>query len=765
MEKILNFIERLYNSLLYNGFYIILSFLFPFIIYELDAGNEIIENILDENIGLNISLIMISFFLLAYSVWGVPTIALPIWKFFTGNESKTEILYNYLTTVYSGDGKLENSNCANTKINSHLQIPIKYFAVFPWMMFIFTCVKVFFNLSLTFLAVFVLIVMLYIIDKNIVKISKTYNNWLFKNQNDLSENKFSSRYLMFVLLFLFFIFIPAIIDKITVNSFLGNKFLIGINSLQLLSFYTFISYLENLGKGISIKTKFAISNYSYIIVLSISIIAIIALFILNRNFNISICSPIFVVVSIVAVLIMFFDICFTSQLLLTHIAHDIRPSCTNPDCDLKQTNKRKLQIYKWIIYALIPVFIYFIFFHSINKHLIREVNNPTNKEFTDNRETFDNYFKKWNDNRGPDKDTIYLISGPGGGSRAAVWFYLGMKKLDRIYGGDKFYNNVFSISTVSGSTSGANMYLAEKYLTKNSIISKEEIPSSKDLARKIYSKNYFSSTFFGLLIGDGIEGIINPKIDRNYYFQKEEMNAFSEAYELKNNQIIEANKFFENDLLYPYKNCNTPLFLINTSLINYGKRGVFSPVKLKNISLGVDLYANYSSASSKKGYGIPMITCVNQSQAFPIINSYNYLEGSGRLCDGGLYDNSGCTTTLEVYQALKKYFKSNNITNIKIICLNIINGKIEMDFYPKYESSSILNTLSGVEEVLFSGHESYAYYNLARQIKNSNEFLNTKDKDTTILPLKSYNLTRMLSKKAIDSIYNDMYTKKRAKQK
>ncbi len=758
MRSILIFIERLYNSILYNGFYIVLSFLFPFIIYELEAGHEIIENILDENIGLNISLIMISFFLVAFSVWCVPSVALPIWKFFTKNETKNEILYNYLTTVYNGDGKLANSNCTNTKIHSHIQIPIKYFAVFPWMMFIFTCIEIFTCSIATFFAVLFLIAAFYFINKNIAKISNACNQWLFKN--NFTENKFSSRYIVFILVFLFFIFIPAFIDKIApelyTKKILGYKFLIFINFLLLLAFYTFISYLENLGEKISLKTKYKILNNSYKIVLGISILTVILLFILNRHFTISICSPIFVVVTIVALLIMFFDIFFTSQLLLTHIAYDIKPSCSNPNCDLKITDLLTLKVYKWVIYALIPVFIYFIFFHSINKHLIREVNTPTKGVFSDKRATFDNYFKKWYQNRTSPKDTIYLISGPGGGSRAAVWFYLGMKKLDKVYG-ENFYKNVFSISTVSGSTSGANMYLAEKYLYENNLISRKAI-STEELAKKIYSKNYFSSSFFGLLIGDGIEGIINPKVDRNYYFQKEEMEAFSYAHQLKGKEIKEANKYFENDLLYPYKKNNFPLFLINTSLINYGKRGVFSPVKLNNVSLGFDLYGAYSSNSQKKGFGLPMVTCVNQSQAFPIINSYNYLEGAGRLCDGGLYDNSGCTTTLEVYQALKKYFKKNNLTNIKIICLNIINGKITEDFSPEYKSSSILNTLTGVKEVLFSGHESYAYYNLKRQINYNNSILNTKNMDTfiTMQPKEKYNLTRMLSKKAINSIYIDM---------
>jgi hypothetical protein len=774
LKGILTFLERFYNSILYNGFYIVLSFIFPFMIYKMEAGHEIIENILDGHTGLNISALMFAFFILAFSVWCVPTIAIYIWKFFTGNKTRKSTLYKYLTVIYSDAGN-SDASCTNTKIIPHLQIPIKYFAVLPWMVFIFTCVYIFFhNWCYTVLAALALLGMFVLVNVFIEPIARLYDKWLFR-----TDKRIFIRYIVFLLVFIFFNSIPWIVDTWSPGIFGDDNrakvLLIGINFLQLLSFYIFINYLENLPQKMDADTRYTISHFNYIFVTSISLIIVAVLFIMNWNSNISILNPIFIVVSCIAIFIMFFDVFFTSQLLLTHIATEIRPACPKKqECGISECSKNEiLHWYRLAINFCILGFIYLTFFNSVNNHNIREVESDAGPAITDTRKSMDVYFKNWLAQNhgitadGSDKDlTIYLVSGPGGGSRAATWFYLTMKELDSIYG-DKFYKNVFSISTVSGSTSGANMYLAEKHLNF------PNKPGSAQLARDIYSKNYFSSTFFGLLIGDGVEGTLGrftkQTRNRNYYFQKEEMNAFIKAYNAQGKDRERVRRYFENDMMYAYQNQSFPLFFINTTIIDFGKRGIFSPVRLDDVSIGVDLYGRY--AAGKNRHGLPMVTCVNQSQAFPLINSYDYLEGTGRFCDGGLYDNSGCSTTLEIYQALRKYIKIHKFKNIEIVCLNILNGDIRNDFEAHASPSSILNTITGIASLPFSGNEAYAFFNLERQIKNhnfnysTNEDPTSDDKVITLKPSNKYNLTRMLSSKAIDSIYKDVKRQVKAKER
>ena len=135
-----------------------------------------------------------------------------------------------------------------------------------------------------------------------------------------------------------------------------------------------------------------------------------------------------------------------------------------------------------------------------------------------NRLSIYQYFDRWYDRAKLQPDSngyinIRLISGQGGGSRAAAWFFMNMVHRDTA--DPSFYKSIFSISTVSGSTSGANMYLVAK---ANGIDFKQRKDSP---AVTLYGRDYMSSAFFGLLLGDAIEGTIDrlkayPR-DRNFH--------------------------------------------------------------------------------------------------------------------------------------------------------------------------------------------------------------------------------------------------------
>src|SRR5690606_19682324 len=157
------------------------------------------------------------------------------------------------------------------------------------------------------------------------------------------------------------------------------------------------------------------------------------------------------------------------------------------------------------------------------------------------RPSLTTYFDEWVTNRAPNRgDTldVYLVSGQGGGSRAAVWFFMAMNYLDSLEStpSSRFSDRVFSISTVSGSTSGAAMFLADNYLGVPRH-SASVVPRMK----AIYGRNFLSSSFWGMLIGDSFEGAkhaVSGKLggaptafpkDRNYYFQEEEIRGYTDA--------------------------------------------------------------------------------------------------------------------------------------------------------------------------------------------------------------------------------------------
>jgi len=144
-----------------------------------------------------------------------------------------------------------------------------------------------------------------------------------------------------------------------------------------------------------------------------------------------------------------------------------------------------------------------------------------------------------------------------------------------------------------------------------------------------------------------------------------------------------------------------------------------------------------------------LITCVYQSQAFPVINAYNYLDGAGRLIDGGIYENSGTATTLEIYETLRRHVEAKQDTSyaVRFICINIVNTNMDAAKDAiRYRPASVLNTLTAAFQSPFGGHEQFSYRNILRRVLAP---------DTAYsFPLnRPVPLTRMLQPAAIDTMY------------
>ena len=64
MKFLFLWVEKLYNTIRGNGLFIAIAVFFPFVIYQLDAGREILYFLNNDESGLNLSLIIFSFFII-----------------------------------------------------------------------------------------------------------------------------------------------------------------------------------------------------------------------------------------------------------------------------------------------------------------------------------------------------------------------------------------------------------------------------------------------------------------------------------------------------------------------------------------------------------------------------------------------------------------------------------------------------------------------------------------------------------------------------
>jgi len=763
MNRLYKFLLKLYNTVKLNLFYVLLSLLVPVILWKVQVGRDIVVSLAEppQHGYVNLPLLIASFSLLALSNWAIPVLAIDIWRILTRRHANPQSLYSGLIALYNGDS-----------VEGKQQFPIRYFASLPWVIFLYVTVVSFFP-TRPFIGVGVLVLLMagiFLLDwryRN-KRVPRVFQR-LWDNATDGNVRAARSKARQYVasmaLLFLLFLVLIGFIGYGLRSSRMGSTALIvGANFIGILLNYAYMKFAEN----VDVKT-ISLSYYvsKYIHICSLSCMLLLAVLLQSSNsrgwpVEIGFFSPIFILITAISLFLFFADILITAQLNLTWI-HNGQPS------------GRPVWIwYSPLIRMVALGFIFLFFFNSVNSHRIRKQFIHSGQVFTtDVRPSLTAYFDQWLQDRAAragDTLDVYLVSGQGGGSRAAVWLFMAMNYLDSLKStpSHRFAENVFSISTVSGSTSGAAMYLADRYLNVPA-----RPASVAPRMKTLYARNYLSSSFWGALIGDGFEGMkyevsrrlwrsqqAFPK-DRNYFFQQEEIRGYTEATPALD--ADQANAFFKSDYLSPYltrKNTPSglmsdsmkfdtalPLFFINCAIVETGQRGVFAPVNLESFSLGTDLYALFRQYHPD--YQIPLIACVNQSQAFPIINAYNYLDGAGRLIDGGIYENSGTTTTLEIYETLRRHqnAKPNAPFKVRFICINIVNtnmdaAKDEVRFRP----ASVLNTLTAAFQSPFGGHEQFSYRNILRRVVAP---------DTAYsFPLdKPVPLTRMLPAAAIDTMY------------
>ncbi|GGC31260.1 hypothetical protein GCM10011386_24120 [Parapedobacter defluvii] len=762
-KTLYGFLLRLYNTIKLNLFYVLLSLLVPVILWKVQVGRDIVVSLAEssQHSYLNTPLLIASFSLLALSNWAIPVLAIDIWRALTRRRVNSQSLYSGLISLYNGDS-----------VEGKRQFPIRYFASLPWVIFLYVTVTSFFP-GKTFVGIGVLVLLvagIFLLDwqyrrKRVPRVfQQLWDN--AADGNTAAARKKALRYVAFMTLF--FLLFLALIGGIGYglrSSRTGVILLIvSAHFVSILANYAYMKFAEN----VDIKNRevsYFVSKYIHICSLSCTLLLAIFLQFCNGSkwpVEIGFFSPIFILITAISLFLFLTDVLITAQLNITWVYNGL--SSGQP-------------VWAWynpMIRLFALGFLFLFFFNSVNSHRIRKQIAPPDRVFTaDMRPSLTAYFDRWVQDRVTgDRDTlnVYLISGQGGGSRAAVWFFMAMNYLDSLKStpSSRFSEHVFSISTVSGSTSGAAMYLADRYLNV-SPQPMSVVPRMKTL----YARNYLSSSFWGALIGDGFEGIKYEAVgrlsdrrafpkDRNYYFQQEEIQGYTEATPSLHRKEIDG--FFKTDYLKPYVltadtgqsrsatdpitfHTALPLFFINSAIVETGQRGVFAPVDLASFSLGTDLYASFKRYNPH--YNIPLIACVNQSQAFPIINAYNYLDGAGRLIDGGIYENSGTATTLEIYETLRRHLaaKPDAPYRVRFVCINLVNTNMDaVRDDVRFRPASVLNTLTAAFQSPFGGHEQFSYRNILRRVIAP---------DTAYsFPLdKPVPLTRMLQSAAIDTMY------------
>lgn len=777
-----DFLERVYNSISFNGFYIIFSLVFPLLLIAIGAGDEIFRVLMNRGQYFNNILIDISFFILSFSLWIVPALSIYIFKrniFGTNHTIDHERkAFQKLSKIYNG---------VETSSYTTKQIAVRYLATLPFLLFIagLFYMSILNNLlskissGITVGGLFAKIITFFLLFFLFYGVAEYVVKKIYKKK--LIIWKMIAIYIITVLLYSFTV-LPNWNNeelkwtdplfyfdyKIDIDPY----FLFLSHSFAFFFSYFFLRSNELMAQEKNIEQLYKSAKSKHLVLMVLLVVVLFIFGYLNRSANLGLLSPIVVAIFLVSLLIIFIEFFVSAPSLLISLYPETK------------TKSLKRMALKFALLVLVGFFLY-NFFQNINPYFIRTT--PTTLKYE--RENLEDYFDRWvADRKVKEGDTlnVYLVSGQGGGSRAGAWLLLNMLNLDQK--DSTFYKNTFSISTVSGSTSGANMFLAIQDLKENfnqdSVVNRQLKPF--DITKAIYNRNYVNGALYGVFGND-----MMTNNDRNTTLQQEEKRALKNYFEehfqyvddglLTEKQIAKAQKiadkkieksqkvienFFESDYMNPYKNFSTktPLFLINATVATTGVKAIFSPVKSREKPTGnmltflsaVDLYGNFSRIQKEDSMQIlPLVACVNQSQAFPLANSYNFMKPIGRICDGGAIENTGIGTTVELYKELVNYrekIESRHNFKINFVFINILSAKVHQLDEAKFRKSSPLDILKEVVVSVFNSSEPEA---IANQEK-------IKYKQDTIIPValgEEVALTRMLSDQSLERMFGIMKSK------
>ncbi len=314
--------------------------------------------------------------------------------------------------------------------------------------------------------------------------------------------------------------------------------------------------------------------------------------------------------------------------------------------------------------ALIAVLAFFFSFTN-NNHSIRTIRSAQ----ADERPGLRSYIREWIKVKSigmieSDSLPMILVATEGGGIRALNWTAGVLKQLNDAI--PDFYEQVFSISAVSGGSVGATLF--HTYYTD---FSDSLIPPADPQFREVIEADYLSNVTAALMYPELLQVVCPlpiPGFDRSRYLEDSWKNQYSKS--LKAGSLDRA--FL--DLWKGYHFYNPQLFL-NASLVETGQKVIISSVKLDST-----FFPDVIDFHKATGVDIPVKTAASVGARFPYITSAGTIRDRdgkpwGNLVDGGYYENTGLGTTLQLLNTiLTELDEGTTLPRVKLMLIFIQNG-------------------------------------------------------------------------------------------
>ena len=236
---------------------------------------------------------------------------------------------------------------------------------------------------------------------------------------------------------------------------------------------------------------------------------------------------------------------------------------------------------------------------------------------------------------------IYLVDAEGGGIRAAWWTAAVLGEIDGQM--PDFGTRLFSLSGVSGGSLGAAVYaaiLAERRAGRNLI--------AAQAARKVLGRDFLAPVAAAMLYPDLLQRLLPfpvPHFDRALALEQAWERAWRET-------VPGSDRFAEPMDALRAEPGWAPVLLLNATWVETGKRIIASQAAITP----EDFVDSEDAQAFFAPHALRLSTAAQLSARFTYVSPAGTLVRDGvkhgRVVDGGYFENSGATTTLEVALAI-----------------------------------------------------------------------------------------------------------------
>lgn len=287
--------------------------------------------------------------------------------------------------------------------------------------------------------------------------------------------------------------------------------------------------------------------------------------------------------------------------------------------------------------------------------------------------------------KGKARVPLYVVDAEGGGIRAAYWTVTVLGEIQNR--NPRFADHLFSLSGVSGGSLGASVFLAALVQAREG---GGKPPDVKSTSQAVLGEDFLSPVVASLLYPDLAQRVLPwpiGRFDRGATLEQAWVRAWAKHVPGRNRLAEPLDRLWEAGREGSGANGKrwTPALFLNATWVETGKRLIASNVRIAAEKGAEDFVDTEDAQAFFAPRSLSLATAAHMSARFTYVSPAGALVKDGRtygrVVDGGYFENSGATTTLEILKTLDNLSDEDpSWTRVEPFVIHISNEPVEARF-------------------------------------------------------------------------------------